>query len=1346
MSSAIASSYGLAFSISPAKPKHKSKNPEDDDEDYSLTLAPFTKAPKISFGSVKLNTLVERNLLIINPQQFEVKLNVVSQELSIDNMELSIEKNSNVNFKIKWQPDRPDSYKYTIFFEVINNAKLKFLVHCYGHCIAPPAKKPARKPFTTLQPLKKEKSAKFGDDVQKTEKTTTQKPVTGALKPATKENKIQPKASTVLNSKRVPLKFEATVVPKKASAKTPTLESRTVNLTTTMEPETTNQTFLVHSIYNKPKKPARSDIYNTSFECEMAEEPQQLPDMMSGLPKSSTMYDIRRQTCIIGSPRINKEGKFVTIAVDEGKDKTPKLRRSLSANNLGCSPSNFFNDNSLFVVANGGTGVGNATAFGSYDLIDSTHILPSTQNGIPNKHSPTVSSTLMANKNLSPLMSLKQKTFTPQHLNIKALTNLSNSDTPKLTDFLPGPTNNKAPQIIEPSIKSEAQASLVTQLDYGNTPCLKEPMPNKYLELQTPCQLYTTCYDDAEESFQTMQNLVREEDLLHAVLMVQRKWRMKVFRRRLRVLKFQRAQEIIDMEIARVAKEKEEQQYLERLCVVVLKVQRHWRLKQFRRALVQLREIKRKQEEAYRLRLVQAALFVQRVFRYRQFQRALVKLKVEHEKMVQMVCVCQRAIRIKRFRKALRELKEKKRQEEEEARLAFEAAQEQKRREEEEARLALEALKERSARLIQHQWAMFKFRKAMRHYRTAAVVIQRWVRNKHDRFVFLQLRRAAITLQRVYKARFEFRVQQAVVIQKNWRMWRQMTNFSYQMHQIIKLQRWIRSKSIQFKIMALKRSIPRIQHKAREYINKRNKAALVIQRQFRMHLFRKRMTRYRKAALVIQQFHRSMSERYLYLRKRTIIYQIQCLYRRVYMVRRHSAALKIQCFWRVRLAQREYQKRRIEWEAEEEIRQREMFINNQATRIQAWWRGYLVRKETDQILNKIRDRLSIYVAKTQEQNTLGMRIRNSLAILGLPNVSIQQIIIALIDLEKVTRLSPECCSQFTREGAHDILYTFMQNCNRSVPHMDLVKICLQIFINLAKYTETVCQVLEPSYSLAVLSNLIQSYQSSNPAIFMDVCVLFILLVQSKPLSDHLNNQECFIKKLQSLHTILERRHLIKMKGSNTAIAQAQIASMNSTMSGTPSLYSIPKKGQIGVLFTMSPEWSLKQKSMIELPDQLTALEFLLNSLGINFKENNGTKTPVKPRNPFYRENMSSSKSSTSIVSKQQMRVTQSARAPMTKSQSVNFNQNSRKLNLKNNIEEVEQDIDETCMSVHGGHDDNKSIVSTASFLEEPKMNSTIIVQTKQETAYDRRATVTISKSTVASQVKVASAPPRRKIL
>ena len=58
------------------------------------------------------------------------------------------------------------------------------------------------------------------------------------------------------------------------------------------------------------------------------------------------------------------------------------------------------------------------------------------------------------------------------------------------------------------------------------------------------------------------------------------------------------------------------------------------------------------------------------------------------------------------------------------------------------------------------------------------------------------------------------------------------------------------------------------------------------------------------------------------------------------------------------------------------------------------------------------------------------------------------------------------------------------------------------------------------------------------------------------------------------------------------------AAMNmSSCSSSSTLYSLPKKGNVGVLFTMSPEWSLSKKSLIELPDQLSALEFLLNTLG-----------------------------------------------------------------------------------------------------------------------------------------------------
>ena len=159
-SEGIANSCGLAFSISPAKsrPKSKGAQTDADDEEYVLTLAPFTKAPKINLGHVKVDAQVERNLLIVNPQDFEVALKVSNQDLKIEDMMIKIENKASVDFKLKWQPDTPGDFKYTILFEVTNCARLKFIVHAFGVCPKPVAVPKPRKPMVMLQPLKREKT------------------------------------------------------------------------------------------------------------------------------------------------------------------------------------------------------------------------------------------------------------------------------------------------------------------------------------------------------------------------------------------------------------------------------------------------------------------------------------------------------------------------------------------------------------------------------------------------------------------------------------------------------------------------------------------------------------------------------------------------------------------------------------------------------------------------------------------------------------------------------------------------------------------------------------------------------------------------------------------------------------------------------------------------------------------------------------------------------------------------------------------------------------------------------------------------------------------------------------
>ena len=118
--------YGPSFSISPATRTNPSKSSNKDDDECILTLAPFRRVPKINLGEVKVNTLVERILLITNPQEFTVRLNVTNQDLDINNMEIDIPRNTQVDFKIRWQPEKPGQYKYTITFELIESAKLKF--------------------------------------------------------------------------------------------------------------------------------------------------------------------------------------------------------------------------------------------------------------------------------------------------------------------------------------------------------------------------------------------------------------------------------------------------------------------------------------------------------------------------------------------------------------------------------------------------------------------------------------------------------------------------------------------------------------------------------------------------------------------------------------------------------------------------------------------------------------------------------------------------------------------------------------------------------------------------------------------------------------------------------------------------------------------------------------------------------------------------------------------------------------------------------------------------------------------------------------------------------------------
>jgi abnormal spindle-like microcephaly-associated protein len=208
-------------------------------------------------------------------------------------------------------------------------------------------------------------------------------------------------------------------------------------------------------------------------------------------------------------------------------------------------------------------------------------------------------------------------------------------------------------------------------------------------------------------------------------------------------------------------------------------------------------------------------------------------LRQQHLQLVLTAIKCQRFVRYKIFKNRLETLKRE--------------------------RLALTNI---SATRIQKCYRMYKFRRQMRIYREAALKIQLWYRQDMcERRYFLRLRKAAITIQVKYREIYARKFAAAIMIQKTFRMYLMRREFVLEVRSAVSIQRWFRSKKERIMYLRLKRSLPHVQKKCVEYVKKRNDAATLIQKAYRMYKFRRQMNLYRKAAVCIQKWHRNMSLR-----------------------------------------------------------------------------------------------------------------------------------------------------------------------------------------------------------------------------------------------------------------------------------------------------------------------------------------------------------------------------------------------------------------------------------------------------------------------------------------------------
>lgn len=507
--------------------------------------------------------------------------------------------------------------------------------------------------------------------------------------------------------------------------------------------------------------------------------------------------------------------------------------------------------------------------------------------------------TVIQQKNYSPSVFSTVKKQTPDYADNTAV-----SLTPKLSDFI-----KSSSLISRPNNQTQQITSLATQLNYD----YEEP----------------SSQNDSDQSKHLINSTIvlKSRELpLHVIVKLQKQWRMRRFRNCLRELKISMAQDAIRAALANtqkiLAEEREKEQKVMNRGFAKLKL--HFRMKRFRSALAQLKQAQ------YHEKLLRSVLIVQRKWRMKQFRKYVraIKIKRELEELnrISLIIICQRSLRMKLFRTHLKKLKEQR------ANLVKHTISIQRIYRMKRFRVSLKKIQahsimiNKSAIKIQHQWNLFKFRKQMKTYRNAAVRIQVWIRLMKHRFMYLQLRRGTVFIQRKMRLILVQRNRAAVMIQSWYKAKICKRKYQQNKNSALIIQRWFRSKSDRISYLKWKRNrIP---------IHLKINAAVLIQRKWRLHKFRSQMTIYRQAANKIQKWHRSMQLRYEYLRKRDAICRIQALYRRVYMVRRQSAALRIQCAWRMHKALKVAQEKRIDYLTRKEARKEEQRLHRCATSIQ----------------------------------------------------------------------------------------------------------------------------------------------------------------------------------------------------------------------------------------------------------------------------------------------------------------------------------------------------------------------------------------------------------------------------
>ncbi|XP_020629211.1 abnormal spindle-like microcephaly-associated protein homolog isoform X2 [Orbicella faveolata] len=376
----------------------------------------------------------------------------------------------------------------------------------------------------------------------------------------------------------------------------------------------------------------------------------------------------------------------------------------------------------------------------------------------------------------------------------------------------------------------------------------------------------------------------------------------------------------------------------------------------------------------------------------------------------------------------------------------------------------------------------------------AAILIQRWFRSnvagRRAREEYRNLKEAAIILQAAYRGHcgrvIASDVRAARTIQAAVRGFITRKRIERQRaERLVHLNKFASAVHHHLNVIRIQRYYRRA--RAMALAKARMDAVLLIQYWWRSVLERQRFTRLRSAVIVLQRATRKKLET------------------------KHKRAAKIQALFRGVMARKLLRK-----------------LQESALRIQAFWRGYRVRCEVFSLkVKRARKRIKSANAAATEPMKLCNRTRSALDFL-LQCKNISRIVGALVNLEVVTRLSEVCCQQVVKDGALPVIFKVIKKCNRSLPHLEVIKYSISILFNVGKYPSVYRAVYEEPDAIDTLVELLANFRDKS-VIFSKTCCLLVLLCRDSSIAREILNMKKIVEDIKSVHNIAERNHRLETK-------------------------------------------------------------------------------------------------------------------------------------------------------------------------------------------------------------------------